>query len=268
MVGLATRQRETYFKQAERLAKQFPDLSELEARMKAESKVLVKGLRDQDMRWDEYSRALIDKTLTAALAGVYLGAAGNQPKAKMEQSWPGIVGGMLPPLQVFMDETKDYLDDGTLKPGDDSVDFDEAEEWEDDPELMWGDPGRDIETALDGNPELDPALQAPYPNKTAKQQAKAETKKRKAQGSTWVSLVARVIRYLATPIYSFEQLGRFLRKKEQGYKEMRRIALMDKNTCVDCANYDSAGWQPIGELPMPGRGCRCWDRCRCAVEYR
>ena len=128
MIGLVTRQRETYFKQAERLAKQFPELSQLEQRMEAEAKVIVKGLRDRQMKFEEYERALIDKTLTSALAALYLGAGDSQPKQKMETAWPAIVGDMLPPLNVFLKETKDYLDEGVLRYDDDSVDFAEEDE--------------------------------------------------------------------------------------------------------------------------------------------
>lgn len=137
MVGLATRQRDTYFKQAEALAKKFPDLSELEGRMAAEGKVIVKGLRDKQMKFDEYERAMVDKTLTAALAAVYLGAGDNRPKHKMEVSWPSIVGNILPPLKTFLYETKIYLDNGILKYEDDSIDF--ADDYETDAFLLMGD---------------------------------------------------------------------------------------------------------------------------------
>lgn len=252
MVGLATRQRETYFKTAEALAKKFPDLGSLEKRMEAEGRVIVKGLRDQQMKFDEYERALVDKTLTSALAAVYLGAGDSQPKQKMERAWPAIVGGMLPPLNVFLQETKDYLDQGVLKYGDDSVDFADV----------------NLESVLSVDEDYDPEYPWQMLNSSPEEQAAIETTKRQAQGKTWPALVGRVFRYVSSPAYSFFELGVFMDREQKGYREMRRVAHHDKRTCPDCISYDRAGWQPLGELPMPGRGCRCWDRCRCRVEYR
>ncbi len=247
MVGLATRQRDTYFRQAEALAKKFPDLSELEKRMEAEGKVIVKGLRDQQMKFEEYERALIDKTLTSALAAVYLGAGESQPKQKMERAWPEVVS-QLTPLNVFLKETKDYIDQGVLRYGDDSLDFADfldEEVWEDEV---------DLEPEWEGVPGTE--------------RARVETKERRAPGSTWPALFGRVTRYVATPAYGFFELGVFMDSQQKGYRLMRRLAVEDKRTCPDCRNFDDMGWQPIGELPMPGRGCRCYDRCRCRIEYR
>ena len=95
-----------------------------------------------------------------------------------------------------------------------------------------------------------------------------EAAKKAAVGRTWVSLLGRVIRYIANPTYSFFNLGLTMTRQDQGYKEMRRIPTLDSKTCKDCIYYGEQGWQPIGSLPMPGRNCRCYDRCRCSVEYR
>lgn len=252
LVGLATRQRDTYFQQAERLAKRFPDLSKLEDRMAVEGKVIVKGLRDRQMKFDEYERAMVDKTLTSALAAVYLGAEGNRPKEKMERAWGSIVGGMLPPLVTFLKETKDYIDDGTLKYGDDALDFAD----------------NDLSSVLGVDEEFDPEYPDRWMDTSPAEQAAIETAKRKAIGATWPSVLGRVLRYVSSPAYSFYNLGVFMDKQEKGYREMRRIARLDDRVCPDCVSYDQAGWQPMGKLPMPGRGCRCWDRCRCRIEYR
>ncbi len=243
MVGLATRQRDTYFKQAEALAKKFPDLSELEGRMATEGKVIVKGLRDQQMKFDEYERAMVDKTVTAALAAVYLGAGDNRPKQKMETSWPLIVGNMLPPLKTFLDETKIYLDNSVLKYNDDSLDFAEEDEY---PDVLGpiGYPDQEIGDGI------------------------SEAEKGTAIGKSWPAVFGRVKRYVSTPLYSFYYLGDFYNKKEQGHKEMRRVPRVDARTCPDCVSFGEQGWKPIGSLPMPGKDCRCWDRCRCHIEYR
>ena len=85
---------------------------------------------------------------------------------------------------------------------------------------------------------------------------------------SWKGLLSRVKRYLSTPIFSFFSLGKFFSNQKQGFKEMKRIARLDSKTCLDCINFHNMGWRPIGSLPMPGRQCRCFDRCRCQIVYR
>jgi len=228
-IGMATKRRGDYFKQAETLAQKVEDREDLEDQMKRESLVVVKGLRDRQIRWEEYERTLLDKTLISALAAVYLGSEGKKPYDKMEKAWPTVVGDMLTPLVAFLRETKARLDDGTLKIGDQTLDF--ADEF---PEEI-----------------ADTELQEKY-----------------GVGQTWPGVLGRVIRYLANPSYSFFDLGRYFVREEQGYKEMRRVPVLDRRTCPECREFGNVGWQPIGTLPMPGRECQCYDHCRCSIEYR
>lgn len=249
MVGMATKRRSDYMQQARSLAKKYKSQPRLEERMAAESTGLVKGLRDKLMRWEEYERTVIDKTLTSALASVYLATEKNQPNDKMEKAWPIIVGDMLPPLTKFLAETKKYIDSGVLRLGDQTVDFADYD-------LLGAIPGA-INLGVDEiegiNPEEEGALEA---------------SQGRAQGKSWPSLADRVSRYLATPTFAFYNLGQYMVAQDQGFKEMRRVAKEDKKVCIDCKNYDAQGWMPIGELPMPGKGCRCYDRCRCYIDYR
>lgn len=240
-VGVVTKRRADYYGQAETLAKKTGSQEALEERMMKESKALVKGLRDKQLKWSEYERSLMDKTLVSALAAVYLGAKDSKPREKMETAWPTIVGDMLPPLVKFMSETESYLNDGTLRIGDNTLEFDEI-------------PGDVMPDSFlsDDDPQL---------------RGDEEAAKGRAQGKTWPSLAGRVARYIATATFSFFALGSFLIAQQQGNKQMRRVARHDKRTCPDCKNYDEMGWQPIGTLPMPGKGCRCYDRCRCYIEY-
>jgi hypothetical protein len=146
-------------------------------------------------------------------------------------------------------ETKEYIDSGVLRLGDQTLDFADYD-------LLGAVPGAiNLESdELEGiNPEEEGALEA---------------EQSRAQGKTWPSLANRVARYLATPTFSFFNLGEYMVAQDQGFKEMRRVAKHDKKTCIDCKTYGEAGWAPIGELPMPGKGCRCYDRCRCYLEYR
>ena len=72
MVGMATKRRSDFFQQAKTLARKYKEQPNLEERMKAESLGLVKGLRDKLMKWSEYERTMLDKTLVSALAACIL----------------------------------------------------------------------------------------------------------------------------------------------------------------------------------------------------
>jgi hypothetical protein len=238
LIGTATKKRGGYFSQAKDLARRAKTVDKLESVMRAESKVLVEALRDKQIRWEEYSRTLIDKTIVSALAGVYLGASDSKPSEKMQKAWPSVVGNLLPPLTDFLNQTQERIESGTLLLGQKTFDFVDF-----DPEIMYDDP--------DYNPdaeEMDPNSQG--------------------IGRSWLGVFSRVIRYLANPSYSFFSLGQYYVREEQGFKEMRRIARLDKKTCKDCIQLSKLGWQPIGTLPMPGQDCRCYDRCRCSMDYR
>lgn len=243
LIGLVTKRRGGYFSQAESLAKRAKTLNRLESIMEKEAKVLVKALRDKEIRWEEYSRTLIDKTLISALTGVYLGAENSKPKEKLQKAWPTIVGEMLPPLTAFLDETGTRLNDGTLMLGNKTYDF--------------ADTG--LEDILD-NPDYD--IEDPQV------QAAIEAASSGGVGKTWRGVFSRVIRYIASPAHSFFSLGEYFVREEQGFKEMRRVAKKDRRTCQDCKDFERLGWQSIGTLPMPGHQCRCYDRCRCFIEYR
>lgn len=246
LVGQATKRKGDFLSQASDLAKLVKTPEKLEKKMLVESRILVKALRDKQIRWEEYSRSLMQKTLIAALCGVYLGAKGAKPKEKMEKAWPTVVGDMLPPLVKFLAETKARLDSGVLLIGDKTVDFADPLESED------FDPGEEGE----GLDELEWDTDV------------SDVDDKDKKGKTWIGLFGRVTRYTVTPVYSFVALGEYLVKGEQGFKEMRRVAKEDRRTCADCLNFSVLGWQPIGSLPMPGRKCTCYDRCRCTIEYR
>ena len=285
-IGVVTKRRSDFFGQAETLAKKTGSQEALEERMTIESKALVKGLRDKQLKWDEYERSLMEKTLVSALSGVYLGAGEANPRGKMEKAWGSIVGDIMPPLIAFIAETKSYIDQGLLRIGDSTEDFADWDQYLDDFEIDEEDlldPFEDVgpnkkrgasapaDAAVDlsGRRILtDPEDPGKYQVKNPEAKAASVSSKPGGHGRTWRGLLTRVGRYLATPSYGFFQMGRFFRKQEQGYKEMRRVAILDKKACQDCRGYDAQGWQPLGSLPMPGHGCRCYDRCRCHIEYR
>jgi len=248
-ISMVTKRRSDFFSQAKTLAAKCKDQPKLEERMRGEAIALVKGYRDKLMKWEEYERTLIDKTLVSALAAVILGVGTDKPEQKLEKSWPVIVGDMLSPLLTFLAETKTYIDSGVLRPGDQTLDFADYN-------LLTAIPGA-IDIGIDELENINP-----------EKIGELEAEQQRAQGKTWPSLAERVSRYLATPTFSFYNLGLYMVSQDQGFKEMRRVAKRDKKCCVDCKQYDSMGWQPFGELPLPGEGCRCYDRCRCVIEYK
>ena len=222
LVSMATKRRSDYFSQAHTLAQKYKEQPILEERMKAESLGLVKGLKDKLMRWEEYERSMLDKVLTSALAACILGIKSDKTDQKLEKCWPIIVGDMLPPLTKFLAETKEYIDSGVLRLGDQTVDFADYD-------LLGAVPGAiDLDAdVLDGvNPE---------------EEGTQEAKQQRAQGRTWPSLAERVSRYLATPTFAFFALGEYMVAQDLGYKEMRRVARNDRRTCLDCRNYGQQG---------------------------
>lgn len=252
LIGQVTKRKGDFFSQAESLASKVRTLDRLERKMAEDSRALVRALRDGEIRWDEYSRALADKTLLSALAAVSLGSSQRNSVPVLEKAWPTIVGEMLPPLVSFLDETEAYISNGKLLIGDQSYDF--ASEPIDEVDL-----GNEEESYLWNQDQfllpVGESLTTPD---------KPRPKKR----PSWKGVHSRVLRYLVTPTYSHSLLGAQFEKVAQGHKLMRRIAVHDSRTCLDCKRFEEFGWQAIGSIPLPGKECRCRDRCRCLVEYR
>jgi len=49
----------------------------------------------------------------------------------------------------------------------------------------------------------------------------------------------------------------------------RRILAQDSESCDDCLEYYSMGWQIAGTiLPVPSADCRCGSHCRCTLVSR
>lgn len=233
IVGQATKKRGDYFPQAIALAKSSRTLENLEKKTKKQAKLIAKSLQSGEVRFEEYAQAMVDKTIVSALAAVYLGAGNSAPEAKLEKAWPTVIGNMLPPLVDFLNQTEIALQNGTLIVGADLVEFSEEFGFIDEEDGLF-----EFGTPPQG------------------------------QKLSWRSLISRVIRYISNPGFSFFNVGEFYVRQEQGFKEMRRVPIFDRRTCKDCIRFGGMGWQPIGSLPMPGQDCRCFDNCRCQIEYR
>jgi hypothetical protein len=248
LIGLVTKRRGDFFSDAKSLARKTKNIDNLESTMLKDSRLLVKSLKDKEIKWDEFFRSMVDKTIEASLAGVYLGSALSKPDAKLEKAWPTVVGQLLPPLLKFLDVTKTRFDKNAISIVGSEMDFAaKGNTGEYDWDVL-DDPDYDSE-----DPEVQSAIQESMDS---------------GIGQTWQGVLSRVVRYLVTPAYAFFQLGDYLVKEEQGHKEMIRVAKKDKKTCMECKEYEKLGWQPIGSIPLPGQKCRCFDRCRCLVDYR
>lgn len=89
-----------------------------------------------------------------------------------------------------------------------------------------------------------------------------------AQGNLTVSQIQARVSLYAESSWNAYHIGEQTQNQAAGFNETRRIAVDDGGTCSDCADYAAQGWQPLGKLPLPGKGSVCRSRCRCYVEYR
>lgn len=79
------------------------------------------------------------------------------------------------------------------------------------------------------------------------------------------SLVSRIGMYSDAGIHTYERV-RQLGYREAGFSEERNV-LGANNSCGECPEETSRGWQPIGSLKPTGTRA-CLSRCRCHLEYR
>lgn len=232
-IGQAARRKDDYVERAENLAGDTGSLERLEEEMDGRADALARKFRDGKITTAEFMRAAAEDTLVGSLAAVHLGRG---KRSQLTDSAYAEAMGQMQYLWRFFEDIKKALSEGKIKHGGGDADFADG----------------DIEAGiLDEIPEdaLDPSPGIAIP-------------------ASWGGLRERLKRYLVTPAYRWYNAGEMARKQELGAGEMRRVARRDKRVCRDCLDYDAAGWQPIGALPVPGTRCRCLDRCRCRLEYR
>ncbi|ATW62855.1 hypothetical protein SCBWM1_gp171 [Synechococcus phage S-CBWM1] len=246
IISLVSRKKANYFEKAKELARGAKTQENLEEIMVDRAKTLVRQLHDKRIKWSEYQIGVINNTFIGAMGGAALVSDSDKI---LDNVWSVAVGRMVPHLSNFLQLTKESLDDGTLN-HEDVLDFEE---------YPYGYP--------DEYPEDYMYYPEPDPEPATKPEPVGKPRERQRVAS-WIGLAARLVRYVANPSYSFFRTAEFEVNKRTGYTQMRRWAVGDKNTCEDCAWWDSVGWRPIGELPLPGNSCRCLDRCRCRMEYR
>ena len=243
-VSQLSRRKETLINRAQDLRSEYGSINEMEKEMAKRNHALIVRLRENKIRFSEFQRAAADETITAAVAATMLGrktdTLNTTQYAEATKS--------LPYLWKFFNAIQTALDNGRLN---DPVFADPMDV--EDLMAMYGGNYDDemLQEWLDQFPDRDlgPGHGSSVP-------------------ATWNGVESRLSRYLVTPMYGFAIAGTLALNQSLGYREMKRVSRHDKKVCQDCNNWDSMGWQPIGLLPPPGQRCRCYDNCRCYIEYR
>jgi hypothetical protein len=231
-IGQAARRKRDYIERAENLADSTKTLEKLEEEMSERAKALSRKLALSKITFAEFQRAAAEGTLISSLAATHLGRG---KRTELSDAAYAEAMGQMQYLWKFFEDIKKALSEGKIEYG--KVDFAASDEIE--------------EEILGFIPE-----------------EKLDTEPGKSTPATWSGIQTRLNRYLVTPAYRWFNAGEMARRRELGASEMRRIAKRDKRCCRDCLDYDAAGWQPIGTLPVPGTRCRCLDRCRCRLDFR
>ena len=277
-----TKRKGDLLKEAKKVAEEAKNLEGLEKMMAKKSSSLVSSIREGKINSSELFRAVSDSTLVSSMAAVALGSKGSKPDKTMEDEFPYAVTRIAPLSQFQADFT--YFKNS-----------DNYEEEEEEDDLFIGAPGsyqlnpegadvNELEKkAKKGDKKAKLALEVLEGKKTKQQALEeleseyygipkdefvSENAKESSPPASWSGVESRVNRYIVSPIYGWHARGEMRKNVRLGYKEMRRITRGDNRVCPDCVGFGQQGWKPIGSLPSPGVDCRCYDRCRCIIEYR
>jgi hypothetical protein len=68
--------------------------------------------------------------------------------------------------------------------------------------------------------------------------------------------------------YFAEQQAQRMANAPDGMTVIEMRSLGAAEHCINCIDYHSQGWQPIGTLPPPGVGSVCLSNCRCSYVTR
>ena len=86
---------------------------------------------------------------------------------------------------------------------------------------------------------------------------------------TPAQLQARITAYAGSARSLYYQIERLNTQSSEGMTIIeRRILDPEAESCEDCIEYASQGWQPVGVLPVPGQDCECEHHCRCGLKQR
>lgn len=229
-----TKRKPDILKEVRAVAEKTKTVEGLEKEMSKKSSSLVSAIREGKINSSEFFRSVSDQVLIGSLAAVHLGSKGSKPDQTVEDEFPFAVT-RLQPLSKF------YVD---------FLAFQNSDNYEEDD---FGGMVVDPEAKYYGMDE---------------DEFGSEGDEASSPPASWGGVETRVNRYLTTPVYGWFNRGEMRKNVRLGYKEMRRITRKDSRVCPECVQYAQDGWKPIGGLPSPGEDCRCYDRCRCAIEYR
>lgn len=242
-ISQAGKRKARFIERARDLAAEHPSVEKLEAEMMERNNRLVDRLKYARIRFSEFERVAADETITSALAAIMIGDGAD---SKLKDSTFASTLGTLPYLIKFFGEIQKAMKMGR-------IDY-ASEDYADSPTKYASRSYRIDDDAIQDAIDMMPTRDID-----------------KTEGSipaTWEGVQERMSRYIVTPAYGWYQTGRAEKERRTGRTEMRRSCRCDKRSCQDCFFYASQGWQPIGALPMPGKRCQCYDRCRCAIDYR
>ena len=234
-----TKRKGDLLKEAKKIAEEAKNVEGLEKMMIKKSSSLVSSIREGKINSSELFRAVSDSTLVSSMAAVALGSKGSKPDKTMEDEFPYAVTRLAPLSQFQADFTY----------------FKNSDNYEEDASLILppGDYNLNPEDKYYGIPE---------------DEFVSEKADESSPPASWGGVETRINRYIVTPVYGWHARGEMRKNVRLGYKEMRRITRGDNKVCPDCVGFGQQGWKPIGSLPSPGVDCRCYDRCRCIIEYR
>ncbi len=236
-----TKRKGDLLKEAKRLSEEAKNVEGLEKLMAKKSASLTSAAKEGKINSSELFRSVSDNTLVSSMAAVALGSKGSKPDQTMDDEFSYAVT-RLTALSQFQADFNYFKNS------------DNYEENED--EVYIGAPGSyelDSDGKYFGIPE---------------DEFVSESAEESSPPASWSGVESRVSRYLVSPIYGWYNRGEIRKNVRLGYKEMKRISQKDKKVCPECVEFEQQGWKPIGSLPSPGVDCRCFDRCRCSIEYR
>lgn len=243
-IGSMTQRRKQLEYRAQELLSGRGSVEAMESEMRDRTLALVERLRRGKIRFTEFQRIAADETMTAAIAGTMLGSK----KRELSFAQFAETSKSLPYLWRFFNDIQKAISSGRIETYSDYSEISDLLY-----DLAIEDPDK-YDALMDTIDEIPDGLIGGSASGAA-------------VPATWDGVLARMSRYLVTPIYGFAAAGAMALAVQQGQTMMRRDCRNDKRSCKECIGYAAQGWVPIGLLPPPGQRCSCHDNCRCFIEY-